>query len=182
MQMQVNLLPPHLRPKPQVRLLPVLIATVLLLSVIATGIYWLVLHLDLSSIRDEIQNQESNIASIERQIRENLWKQELKDSVEKKTSFIASAIEDSILWNPALNLIEKSIIPGVTVTRIIFSGQGTISITAHTVSIKTGVDFWASIQARSGIEDIWVYKLVDEDVINITIQNWSGREVAEDVD
>ena len=182
MQMQVNLLPSHLRPKPQVRLLPVLIASVLLLSVIGMGTYWLILSLDLAGTRTEIKDQELNIAAIERGIEDNLWKQTLKDNVATKEDFLKEQTMESVLWYPALDLIEQALLPGVQVETIVFMGSGRISIDALVDKIKTGADFWASLQAQFNMEDIWVYTISEAKSINLTLNDWSGREVVEDVD
>ena len=180
MPMQVNLLPTQFRPQPQVRIWPVVLTVVLMVNLLLTGTYWLTLFLDLGSTRNQQQSLESEIANIERRIEEAHWRADLKTAVERKSKFISDQIVDSVLWSPALTTIEQSLIPGVVLTSIGFSGEGSISITATVDSIKTAVDFWASLQTRTGLEGIWLNNAPAEGSIGIGFTGWYGREVPAD--
>lgn len=182
MQLQVNLLPTQYRPQPQVRLWPVILTLVLTLNLIITGTYWLTLRLDLAETRTLIQSQETEIANTELRVEEAQWRADLQVAVEKKTEFITTQITDSILWSPALTMIEQSLIPGVVISSISCSGEGSISVSATVDSIKTAMDFWASLQASSGKEGIWLSNAPAGGTISLSFTGWYGREVPEDED
>lgn len=176
MGMQVNLLPAQYRPKPPVRVWPIVLTIVLTVNLILTGTYWLTLFLDQGSLRTKVQAQESENTNIQRCIDELQWKAELKVSVERKAGYISKQIADSILWSPALTVIEDSLLPGVVITSINLSGDGNISLSAQVDSIKTAIDFWASLQTRTGLEGIWLYNAPAEGSISISMRGWYGRE------
>jgi len=151
-----------------------------MLNLIITGTYWLTLQLEISDARSNLQSMENEVAIIQRQIDESQWKADLKATVGRKSDFISSRVTESVLWSPALDVIEESIIPGVVITSINFSGQGTISLSATVDSIKTAVDFWASLQTRTGLDGIWLNNAPAEGTISISMTGWYGREVAEE--
>ncbi|MGI6364883.1 MAG: hypothetical protein ACOX2G_03915 [Bacillota bacterium] len=78
-----------------------------------------------------------------------------------------------------MDVIEDSLIPGVVINSISFSGDGSISITATVDSIKTAVDYWASVQTKTGLEGIWLSNAPAEGSISISMTGWYGREVEE---
>lgn len=179
MPMQVNLLPGQYRPKPPVRVWPLALTIALMLNLIIISTYWLTLQLDLSATRASIQSLENDIANLQRRIEDAHWKADLKAAVAQKTEYIDSQIVGSVLWSPALEVIEDSLIPGVVLDSISFSGDGSISITANVDSIKTAVDFWASVQTKAGLEGIWLSSAPAEGKISISMTGWYGREAKE---
>ncbi|MGI6365602.1 MAG: PilN domain-containing protein [Bacillota bacterium] len=179
MQMQVNLLPAQYRPKPQVRLWPIALTIALMLNLIIISTYWLTLQLDLSATRASVQSLENNIANLQRRIDDVQWKADLKAAVAQKSDYISGQVLGSVLWSPALDVIEDSLIPGVVINSISFSGDGSISITATVDSIKTAVDYWASVQTKTGLEGIWLSNAPAEGGISISMTGWYGREVEE---
>jgi Tfp pilus assembly protein PilN len=179
MQMQVNLLPAQYRPKPQVRLWPIALTIALMLNLIIISTYWLTLQLDLSATRASVQSMENDIANLQRRIDDVQWKADLKAAVVQKSDYISSQVLESVLWSPALEVIEDSLIPGVVINSISFSGDGSISITATVDSIKTAVDYWASVQTKTGLEGIWLSNAPAEGSISISMTGWYGREVEE---
>lgn len=180
MPMQVNLLPAQYRPKPQVRLWPVILTVFLMLNLIFTGTYWLTLQLELADVRRNVKLVEDEAANVQRLIDEAQWKADYKAAVERKADYIETQTVESVLWSSALDVIEDSLIPGVVITSISFSGQGVISLSANVDSIKTAVDFWASLQTRTGLEGIWLSQAPAEGSISISMTGWYGREVAEE--
>lgn len=178
MAMQVNLLPTRYRPQPQVRLWPIILTVVLSLNLIITGTFWLTLHLDLGETRSKLQGVNNEIASMQRRIDESQWKADLKDAVERKTKFISDQISGSVLWSPALSVIESSLIPGVVVSSVGFSGDGAISLTAAVDSIEIALNFWASLQTATGLDGIWLYSVPAEGEVSFSFSGWYGREVS----
>jgi Tfp pilus assembly protein PilN len=179
LQMQVNLLPIQYRPKPQVRFWPIALTIALMLNLIIISTYWLTLQLDLSATKSSIHSLESDMANLQKRIDDLQWKADLEKAVAQKSGYISSRVLESVLWSPALDVIEDSLIPGVVITSINFSGDGSIDISAEVDSIKTAVDFWASLQTRTGLEGVWLYSAPAEGSISINMTGWYGREVAE---
>lgn len=180
MALQVNLLPAQYRPQPPVRIWPVVLTVILSLNLILTGTYWLTLHLDKNTLESQIQSQENDNINTQRRIDENQWKAELKEAVVQKDRFIDEQITASVLWSSALTVIESSLIPGVVITSISLSGEGAISVTATVDGIKTAMDFWASLQAATGREGIWLYNAPAKGDISLSLVGWYGREAPTD--
>lgn len=181
MPMQVNLLPTEFRPKPPVRFWPVAIAVALILNLLFISGYWLILQFEMSSTRSIIKTVESEIDTTQCNIDELQWKADLKANLERKQKFIDDEITGSVLWSPALTVIEKSLFPGVKrISNLSFSGNGSISLTAEVESIKNAVDYWASIQTRTGLEGIWLSSAPEGGSISLSMTGWYGREAIGD--
>ena len=150
--MQVNLLPIQYRPKPQVRFWPIALTIALMLNLIIISTYWLTLQLDLSATKSSIHSLESDMANLQKRIDDLQWKADLEKAVAQKSGYISSRVLESVLWSPALDVIEDSLIPGVVITSINFSGDGSIDISAEVDSIKTAVDFGPAFRPGPGLK------------------------------
>lgn len=181
MPMQVNLLPSEFRPKPQVRLWAVGLAVALVLNLIVISGYWFILQMEMSDARNKLKSVESEIETTQCNVDELQWKADFQSNVERKGKFIDKQIVESVLWSPALAVIESTLFPGAeTITNLSFSGQGSISLTVEVESIKHAVDFWASLQTRTGLEGIWLHTAPEGGSVSFSMTGWYGREVAED--
>jgi len=183
MHMQVNLLPAQYRPKPPVRVWPVVLAVVLMLNLILTGSYWLTLQLNLTKVNNSISSVETQVSNLQRQVDEARWKSELEIAVQKKADYISAQLVKSTLWHPALTAIEKAMVPGIYLTEITCTA-GNIKINGSADSIKdsykTIAAFLGSLQLETGVEIVRFINAEPPEKFSLYLSDWYGREVQED--
>lgn len=178
MQMQVNLLPAQYRPKPPVRLWTVVVTLILMLNLIAISSYWLTLHLQLTNTRSDLASLRSEVNSLQRQVSDAQWRADLENSVATKSDYVRTKTDQLILWHPALDAIERAVVPGVLVSSLSTSDNGNIVITGYTEAVKSVALFLCSLQAETGLEDVRFQAAEPEGVWHITLTGWRGRELA----
>lgn len=178
MQMQVNLLPKQYRPKPPVRLWTVIVTLILMLNLIAISSYWLTLHLQLTNTRSDLASLQSEVNSLQRQVSDAQWRADLENSVATKSEYVRTKTDQSILWHPALDAIERAVVPGVLVSSLSTSDNGNIVITGYTEAVKSVALFLCSLQAETGLTDVRFQAAEPEGVWHITLTGWRGRELA----
>lgn len=180
MPIQVNLLPPQHRPQPSVRLWPILITIVLTVYLLSISIYWLTLHLDWIETKNKIQAVENEIAQLQHQVDDNLWKEELQVQVSRYKRYIEAETGDSILWHPAAAVVERAMVPGLYLETLDFSSSGDIRISGSVNTIETAGKFWGSIQAESGLEIVRLSNVTPGQKFDMILRSWYGREVEEE--
>ena len=148
MQIQANLLPPQYRPQPSASFANPRhhCADGQPLSI---SIYWLTLHLDGVETWNKIQAVENEIAQLQHQVDENLWREELQVRVNNYKKYIDTEISESVLWHPAASVVERAMVPGLRIDSLDFSPSGDIRISGEVNTIETAAKFWGSIQAES---------------------------------
>lgn len=179
MHMQVNLLPPQYRPKPPVRVWPVVLAVVLMLNLILTGTYWLTLQLNLTKVNNSISSVEAQVSNLQRQVDEARWKSELEIAVQKKADYITAQLAKSILWHPALTAIEKAMVPEIVLTEITCTA-GNIKINGSADRFKSVAAFLGSLQLETGVEIVRFISAEPPEKFSLYLSDWYGREVQED--
>lgn len=180
MQTQINLLPPHLRPKPQVRFWPILLATVLTLNLLFISTYWLTLQLELSGANNALHTMQNDVANLQRRVQDAQWKADLAQTVTDKTDYINIVDGDSILWHPGLLAIQRALVPEVTLDSISSGNTGDISLSGDSDTIKSVADFLGSLQAETGLEIVRFHNATPGGGFSITLTGWQGRVVEED--
>ena len=185
MKLQVNLLPVHYRPKPSVRLWPILLTVVLMLNLIVLATYWFTLQAEIVDARSEVSSLESKLGILERQVAQQEWKMVLAENVAAKATYIGSIDEENILWVPLLTAFERAMVPGVSLTSFNTSRDGDVSMAGNTTSLAAVADFLGSLQAETGLADIRFHQAAPEGIFQITFSGWTGRywdETEEDDD
>lgn len=182
MQMQVNLLPVHHRPKPSVRLWPIIVTIVLTANLMLISLYWLTLNLELAGTRNDLHSVEQEILSLQRQVDEAQWKAELEVAVKNKGDYISGRLAQSILWHPAVAALERAMVPGVTFSNVQFLASGDISITGTTNKVKTVADLWGSVQAETELRIVRLSNAAPGGNFSMILRGWYGREREEEQD
>lgn len=179
MPIQVNLLPSQHRPQPSVRFLPVLITIVLTVYLLSISIYWLTLYLDLTETKSKVLSVENEISQLQNRVNENVWKEELQDTVFSHKKFLETEIAASILWHPACAAVERAMVPGLLLEALDFSTSGDIRMSGRVNTVETAAKFWGSIQAESGLEVVRLSTITPGERFEMFLRSWYGREVAE---
>lgn len=180
MQLQVNLLPRQHRPKPAVRIWPVLLTVVLALNMVGMGSWWLFLQLDLAGSRSDLVMKNDEVAQLEQKVQEAEAAAVLQSQVEVKREFIAISIAESRLWHPMLEAAERAMVPGLYFHGMVASDTGDVTIAGNTDSVKSVANLLGSLQTETGLPVIRVGSVTPEGTFQIMLQGWSGRE--EDAD
>ena len=179
MKLQVNLLPVHYRPKPSVRLWPILLTVVLMLNLIVLATYWVTLQVEIADARNEVNSLESELGILERRVAEQEWKMVLVENVAAKAAYIDSINEENILWVPLLAAFERAMVPGMSLTSFNTSQDGNVSMAGTTTSLAAVADFLGSLQAETGLPDIRFHQAAPEGTFQITFSGWTGRSLGE---
>lgn len=176
MQLQVNLLPKQYRPKPAVRIWPVVLTIVLVLNIIGMGSWWLFLQLDLAASQTDHTLINNEVAKLEHQVLELESAAVLQTTVLAKRNFISERIDDSICWYPLLEAIERAMVPGVSLTAIAASSTGDVSLGGTTDTVKSVADLLGSLQMETGLSVVRASAVMPEGPFQLSMQEWSGRE------
>ena len=179
MHMQVNLLPAQFRPKPPVRIWPVVLAVVLMLNLIITSSYWLTLHLSLIKVNNSINSMEVQVSNLQRQVDEAHWKTELEIAVQEKADYISAQLAQLTLWHPALTAIENAMVPKIRLTEITCAA-GNIKINGSTESFKSVAAFLGSLQQETDVEIVRFISAEPPEKFSLYLFDWYRREVPED--
>lgn len=177
MQLQVNLLPKEHRPKPAVRIWPVLLTVIFALNIVGMGTWWLFLQLDLVASATDLVLKSNEVVKLEEQVREAEAGAVLQTEVAAKREFIANSIAGSRCWHPLLLAIERSLVPEVTILGIVGADSGDVAIGGETDTVKSVADFMGSLQAETGLPVVRVGSVTPEGPFNMLLMGWSGREV-----
>ncbi len=177
MQLQVNLLPKQYRPKPAVRIWPVILTLVFVLNIIGMGSWWLFLQLDLAASLVNLALINDEIGKLEYQVQDMESAAVLQTAVLAKREFISGRIDESIYWHPFLNAVERAMVPGVQLNGIAASNSGDVSLGGMTDTVKSVADLLGSLQDETGLPVIRASSITPEGPFQISLQEWSGREV-----
>lgn len=180
MQLQVNLLPPENRPKPAVRIWPVLLVVIFALNIVGMGTWWLFLQLDLLNSVSNMLVVNDEVAKLEQRVQEAEAVAVFESEVAAKREFINGSIASSSYWHPLLEAIERSMVPGVTIMGVAASETGDVAIGGETDTVKSVADLLGSLQAETGLPVIRAGSVTPEGSFNLVLLDWSGREVPED--
>lgn len=179
MQLQVNLLPREYRPKPAVRIWPVMLTIIFALNIVGMGSWWFFLQLDLSASQTALVLMNDKVANLEHQVEEAEAAAILQDEVIAKREFIASTIAESRCWHPLLEAVNRAMVPGICFQSISASEAGDVAIAGETDTVKSVADLLGSLQVETGLPVIRVNSVIPESSFQITLQGWSGREAPE---
>lgn len=179
MQLQVNLLPREYRPKPAVRIWPVMLTIIFALNIVGMGSWWFFLQLDLSASQTALVLMNDKVANLERKVEEAEAAAVLQNEVVAKREFIASTIAESCCWHPLLDSIEKAMVPGICLESISASETSDVAIAGKTDTVKSVADLLGSLQAETGLSVIRISSVSPEGSFQITLQGWTGREAQE---
>jgi Tfp pilus assembly protein PilN len=174
MSLLVNLLPKAYRPKPSLRAWPVILAVIFLVNVLGMGLFWGFLQLDLASIRTDIQLKENQIRQLDRQVKDAEAAAVLEAKVKAKAAFIDKALISSPHWQPLFEAIERALLPGVRLTSITATANGTVSIFGYCDTAKSVADFMGSLQAETGLDVIRITRIIPGVEFDIVLEGWSG--------
>lgn len=174
MQMQINLLPVHYRPKPPVRLWPVIITIALVVNLLLISVYWLTLYLDLTETQTNLRTTEQEVANLQRQVDEAQWKADLELAVKKKGDYIQGAVDEHFIWHPVVAALERAMVPGVRLDTVQFLASGDVNITGRTDTVKLAADFWGSIQAETGLKIVRLTTVQAESSFNMILRGSDG--------
>lgn len=180
MQLQVNLLPKHNRPKPAVRIWPVVLVIAFVLNIIGMASWWLFLQLDLVSSISTLQIKTEEVQQLEVQVQEAEAVAVLEAEVAAKRDFIRETIAVSPCWHPMLEAVERAMVPGLSIRGITASETGDVTIGGDTDTVKSVADFLGSLQVETGLPVIRISSATPESAFQLTLEAWSGREVEED--
>jgi len=97
---------------------------------------------------------QNEVNVLQRKIDDGDWKAQLASEVNKKLEFVSIVEDGTIIWHPLLKDIESAMVPGVTVSALVFSNLGDIHLSGNTDSLKSIADFLGSIQTQTGLEVI----------------------------
>lgn len=176
MQLQVNLLPREFRPKPVVRIWPVLLTILFALNIVGMGAWWFFLQLDLSASKTALALMNDKVANLERQVEEAEAAAVLQNEVVAKREFIAQTIAESRCWHPLLDSIELAMVPGICLQSISASESGDVAIAGETDTVKSVADLLGSLQVETGLSVIRISSVTPGSSFQITLQDWTGRE------
>lgn len=179
MQLQVNLLPREYRPKPAVRIWPVLLTILFALNIVGMGSWWFFLQLDLSASRTALALMNDKVSALERQVEEAEAAAALQNEVDAKREYIAMKIADSRCWHPLLEAVERAMVPGTCLKSVSASETGDVAIAGETDTVKSVADLLGSLQAETGLPVIRISSVTPEGAFQVTLHGWSGREVPE---
>ena len=179
MQLQVNLLPKENRPKPAVRIWPVLLTIIFTLNIVGMGSWWLFLQLDHAASLSALMIKTGEVEQLVQRVQEAESAAALQNEVIAKREFISESIAGSICWHPLLEAVERAMVPEVTIVSFSASDSGDVSIAGETDTVKSVADLLGSLQAETGVPVIQLSSVTPEGPFQLTMEGWSGREVPE---
>lgn len=179
MQLQVNLLPKENRPKPAVRIWPVLLTIIFTLNIVGMGSWWLFLQLDHAASLSALMIKTGEVEQLEQRVQEAESAATLQNEVIAKREFISNRVATSIYWHPLLEAVERAMVPGVTIVSFSASESGDVSIAGETDTVKSVADLLGSLQAETGLPVILISSVAPEGSYLLTLEGWNGREVPE---
>ncbi|MTI94920.1 MAG: hypothetical protein FH749_05440 [Firmicutes bacterium] len=180
MQLQVNLLPKQFRPQPSLRPIPVLITIILLINAMALAGWWVLLEVNLGTLRSDLDSLESSIASLERKIADAEWAAELEDSVMAKADYIQMKVVESKLWNPSLTSVEQAMENEVILSGFRGTPDGAIVLSGYTPSITAVANMLGSLHQETGLRVVHYNSATVDGSFQLTLSGWHGREVPEE--
>lgn len=179
MQLQVNLLPKGNRPKPSVRFWPILLTIVFTLNIVGMGSWLMFLQLDLSASQTNLTLLNNEVAKLEHKVEMAEAAAVLENEISVKREFISSSISESRYWHPLLEAIESAMVPGANLTVFAASESGDVTIGGETDTVKSVAELLGSLQVATGLPVIRVGSVIPEGTFQLTLRDWSGREVPE---
>lgn len=182
MQLQINLLPAHYRPKPPVRLWPVIITVALTVNLLLISVYWLTLYLDLSETQTTLRSVEQEVTNLQRQVDEAQWKAELEVAVKKKGSYIQGKKDEYVRWHPVVAALERAMVPGVVLNNVQFLASGDVNIMGKADKVKLAADFWGSVQAETGLQIVRLITTEPEGNFNMILRGSAGWALEDEED
>ncbi len=179
MRLQVNLLPVQYRPKPPVRLLPILIALVLTLNLIGISAYWVTFYLGVADAERKLSSLQSDLRRVEQRVADAEWKAELESDVARKEGFVNEITSAHLVWNPLLTAIERAMVPGIKISGMNVAREGQVSMTGETDTLASVADFLGSLQVETDMEIVRFHAAEAEGSFQVSMRYWRGLE-AED--
>ena len=180
MQLQVNLLPKENRPKPAVRIWPVVLAIIFSLNIVGIGSWWLFLQLDLAASQTNLALMNNEVTKLEQQVQSAEVAIVLQSEVLAKREFIDKSIATSRRWYPLLQAVERAMVPEILISGISASVTGDVAIGGETDTVKSVADLLGSMQLETGLPVIRVSSVAPGISFQLMLKDWSGREVPED--
>lgn len=180
MQMQVNLLPAQYRPKPPVRLLPIIVAVALMANLLVLSLYWLTIHLELNRAKSDLAALQSEVNHLQRQVNDAEWKAKLLDDVRVKGDFVRSQTNQAILWYPMLEAVERAMMPDMLINTLNATADGNVAIGGEAWNVTPVAFFLSSVQQETGLEYVRFHVAEPEGIWQVTLTNWFGREIGEE--
>lgn len=180
MPLQVNLLPREHRPKPAVRIWPVLLAIVFTINIVGMGSWWLFLQLDLAASLTELAIISNDVVQLDQQVQEAEAAAVLQTGVQVKRDYINNVIASSRCWHPFLDALEGAMVPGVSINNFSAAATGAVTLAGTSDSVESVTDFLGSLQVKTGLPVVRVSSIVPEGSFQIALEGWTGREIQEE--
>lgn len=180
--MQINLLPVHYRPKPAVRVWPIVVSVVLMLNLIIISSYWLSLLLELATVNSSISSLQAEANALQRQVDEAEWKSELAEEISIKVDYAYNMEAKAILWYPLLDAVERAMIPDLALKGLSGGSNGVVNINGATGKIESVAYFLGSLQTETRLEDVRFNSAAPNGSFQITMTGWYGREMQGEAD